>query len=75
MSNKFRPDLQRRARDIDRTRCETSPGKMRFADRGQAEKRARKSMEGIPGAPPLYVYRCPDCKGWHLTHSVQRDGR
>jgi len=20
-----------------------------------------------------YAYRCPECKGWHLTHSKQRE--
>lgn len=24
---------------------------------------------------PLRAYRCPHCKGFHLTHSKEREGR
>ena len=30
---------------------------------------ANRSMN-VYGAPPLKVYKCPYCDGWHLTHKL-----
>ncbi|MCI9494523.1 hypothetical protein [Adlercreutzia mucosicola] len=39
--------------------------KNRYASRYEAEATAAECAEH--GAPPLHVYRCPYCEGWHLT--------
>lgn len=39
--------------------------KSRYATRGEAEAALAKCEEH--GARGLKVYRCPYCKGWHLT--------
>lgn len=39
--------------------------KNRYASRYEAELTAAECAEH--GAPPLHVYRCPYCNGWHLT--------
>ena len=39
--------------------------KNRYASRYEAELTAAECAEH--GAPPLHVYHCPYCNGWHLT--------
>lgn len=40
-------------------------GKNRYSDEGYAIRNAIASSRR--GGLPLRTYRCPDCKGWHLT--------
>lgn len=48
-------------------RCRAS-SKIRYRDRPTAEGRLRviRSLRP-PGHSECRAYRCPDCKGWHLT--------
>lgn len=63
-----RESAARAARDeaheavLRRKACER---KNRYASRYEAELTAAECAEH--GAPPLHVYRCPYCQGWHLT--------
>ena len=43
--------------------------KARYAEQWRAERvrRDRQPRE----KETLYVYRCPDCRGWHLTKMAQ----
>ena len=43
--------------------------KRRYEDEFTAQSVANLSMIAY-GAPPLKVYRCPLCGGWHLTHKA-----
>lgn len=55
----------------------TSPcGKVRFRNRNAAMG-ARDTWAQVArrtGAPPplFRLYRCPDCRGWHLTRDASR---
>mgnify|MGYP000597455075 CR=1 FL=1 len=44
--------------------------KNRYASRYEAELTAVECAEH--GAPPLHVYHCPYCNGWHLTSKGSR---
>ena len=63
-----RESAARAARDeaheavLRRKACER---KNRYASRYEAELTAAECAEH--GAPPLHVYQCPYCNGWHLT--------
>lgn len=48
--------------ELKRT-CES--GKIGYAQRGEAQARN----------PKLNVYRCPDCKEWHLANPIGRKER
>ena len=41
--------------------------KKRYATRVEAAKAAEKSSRR-KDAPKIFVYECPYCGGWHLTH-------
>lgn len=41
--------------------------KRRYPSEEAALSFASRSMN-VYGSPPLKVYRCPYCHGWHLTH-------
>ena len=43
--------------------------KVRYSSKEAAEAKANRSMR-IYSSPPLKVYQCPYCHGWHLTHKV-----
>lgn len=45
--------------------------KKRYATSIEAKKAAEHASKR-PGAPRLYVYECPYCSGWHLTHRRPR---
>lgn len=47
----------------------TCHSKRRYADEHAARAVGIECMAG--GAQPLYTYRCPCCKGWHLTKQEQ----
>ena len=46
--------------------------KVRYPNELCATRAALSSMRR--GAPPLYVYPCRFCGGWHLTSHPRRDG-
>lgn len=46
--------------------------KKRYDTRVDAKKAAEKSSRR-KDAPKIFVYECPYCGGWHLTH--RRPGR
>ena len=46
--------------------------KKRYDTRVDAKKAAEKSSRR-KDAPKIFVYECPYCGGWHLTH--RRSGR
>lgn len=46
--------------------------KKRYETRVDAKKAAEKSSRR-KDAPKIFVYECPYCGGWHLTH--RRPGR
>lgn len=49
--------------------------KRRYATSVEAKKAAEKSSKR-KDAPKLFVYECPYCGGWHLTHrKPRRDAR
>ena len=48
-------------------------GKSGYSSEGAALRIARARMNR--GACRLRVYHCPDCKEWHLTHSVRERRR
>ena len=41
--------------------------KMRFADEFAARAHAMRVLTGHRSRANLWVYRCPECNGWHLT--------
>ena len=53
---------EERAAALRHKACER---KNRYASRYEAELTAAECAEH--GAPPLHVYHCPYCNGWHLT--------
>jgi hypothetical protein len=52
--------------DMQAIICE---GKKRFPTRAAAKKKARLIYRKY--GPALYVYQCPNCKGFHLTKNKQ----
>lgn len=47
-------------------------GKHRWADELSARAGALGSLEQRPETGRLFTYRCPVCRGFHLTRSKQR---
>lgn len=46
--------------------------KVRFPDEYVARARAAQLIEqGRADKPRLFVYRCPVCRGWHMTGAYQ----
>ena len=60
-------DAEHREQALRDKACES---KSRYASR--AEAKAAIDACQRHGAPALYVYRCPYCNGWHLTHKRPR---
>ena len=56
-------DAERRDQALRAKACES---KSRYASR--AEAKATIASCERRGSPALYLYRCPYCGGWHLTH-------
>ena len=56
-------DAERRDQALRAKACES---KTRYASR--AEAKATITSCERHGSPALYLYRCPYCGGWHLTH-------
>lgn len=50
------------------TACQT---KRRYPDEATARATGLYSLENNHAASALYVYRCIECRGWHLTRSRQ----
>lgn len=46
-------------------------GKHRWPDELSARAGALHSIEAFGSAYALWVYRCPLCRGWHLTRNAQ----
>lgn len=44
-------------------------GKHRWPDEVSAIAGGLMSLEQNPELPRLYTYRCPSCRGWHLTRN------
>lgn len=53
--------------DAERCMGRDGFGRIRYASPAKAKK-ARIKMRGLAGTP-LRVYKCPRCRGWHLTSS------
>lgn len=51
-------------------RSKACESKRRYATR--ADAKASVAVCEKRGAPALYIYRCPYCGGWHLTHRRPR---
>lgn len=58
--------MKRRPATIAECKCSW---KRRFESERIARVRAAEA-EAVAGQP-IYVYRCPICKGWHLTKNAQ----
>lgn len=56
-------DAERRDQALRAKACES---KARYGSR--AEAKATIASCERHGSPALYLYRCPYCGGWHLTH-------
>ena len=56
---------QQRKQREEALRYKACERKNRYASRYEAELTAAECAEH--GAPPLHVYHCPYCNGWHLT--------
>lgn len=41
--------------------------KLRFSDEWSCRVEARDSLRTNTGQRFLWVYRCPGCRGWHMT--------
>ncbi len=52
------------------TRCSHGP-KVRFRSPAKARQAMRKHRHS---PEKLYVYRCPNCRGWHITSVPQPKG-
>lgn len=52
----------------------TCRNKRRHPDDPTARAAAMRAMEQHGEAKRLWVYRCPQCNGWHLTSSNQGVG-
>lgn len=59
---------QEKAEALRYKACES---KKRYTCRGDAEEAIRLCAEH--GTTGLHSYRCPHCKGWHLTSKPMRD--
>lgn len=46
----------------------TCRGKRRYSDDVAARAAAAVSLEEQANRTKLWVYKCPHCFGWHLTH-------
>jgi hypothetical protein len=53
--------------DIERVRQRECRRKRRYRRREEAEDAAEQQMR--QGSPPLRVYECIWCRGWHLARS------
>ena len=53
--------------DIERVRHKECKRKRRYATRAEAADAAEHQMR--QGSPPLRVYECIWCRGWHLARS------
>lgn len=42
--------------------------KRRFPDEYVARASAQTTLQSNPDVGQLFVYQCPSCRGWHLTH-------
>ncbi len=51
----------------DRDEFRACSRKRRYATSVEAKKAAERSSKK-PGSPKIFVYQCPYCDGWHLTH-------
>lgn len=51
-------------------RAKACESKARYATRAEAQ--ATIAACERHGSPALYIYRCPYCGGWHLTHKRPR---
>lgn len=45
--------------------------KVRYSDELAARTGALTAIERFHNTDALYVYRCPECSGWHLTRTRQ----
>lgn len=54
-----------------RTTCPRT-GKARFRDRGAAQEALNGIDYSNPNRREQRAYKCPLCRGWHLTSQVQR---
>lgn len=46
-------------------------GKHRWPDEFTARAGAAHAIKAFGKVSALYVYRCPHCRGWHLTRTKQ----
>lgn len=49
----------------------TCVNKRRYTDEPQARAAGLAAIENNRNASRLFVYRCPVCRGWHLTRAAQ----
>jgi hypothetical protein len=47
---------------------------VKCSDKSRYKTRTKALLHALSrvrnGAPPLRAYRCPECRGWHLTKMV-----
>lgn len=59
--------------------CPKPPHKRRFRDHSEAIRALHRAALRGPrlngGKTPVRTYRCPACKGWHLTSQPTRPER
>ena len=48
-----------------------SSNKRRHSDEVSARAHAMSAIQTHKNAALLYVYKCPECHGWHLTRNYQ----
>ena len=70
MGDLFAQESARKAADDERReqalRAKACESKQRYATR--ADAKATIATCERHGSPALYLYKCPYCGGWHLTH-------